>query len=50
LEKDKNSFRSKQEGEEVLGAEYPYLGDIATLMYLANNIRSDIVFTVNCLV
>jgi hypothetical protein len=49
LEKDKDPFRSKQEGEEVLETEYPYLSDIGALMYLANNTRLDIAFTVNCL-
>jgi hypothetical protein len=48
LEKDKDPFRSKQEGENVLGTEYPYLSVMCALMYLANNIRSDIAFTVNC--
>jgi hypothetical protein len=47
LEKDKDSFRTKQEGEEVLGAKYPYLSDIGALMYLANNTRPDIAFMVN---
>jgi hypothetical protein len=49
LEKDKDPFRPKQEGEEVLGAEYPYLSAIGALMYLANNTRLDIAFAVNCL-
>jgi hypothetical protein len=49
LEKDTDPFRPKQEGEEVLRAEYPYLSAIGALMYLANNTRSDIVFAVNCL-
>jgi hypothetical protein len=49
LEKDKDSFRSKQEGEEVLGAEYLYLGAIGALMYIANNTRLDIMFTINYL-
>jgi hypothetical protein len=50
LEKDKDSFRPKQEGEEVLRAEYPYLSVIGALMYLANNTRPNIVFVVNCLI
>jgi hypothetical protein len=49
LEKDKDSCRLKQEGEEVLGAEYPYPSAIGAPMYLANNTRSNIAFTVNCL-
>jgi hypothetical protein len=50
LEKDKDPFRPKQEGEEVLGAEYLYLSITGALMYLANNTRPDIVFVVNGLV
>jgi hypothetical protein len=46
LEKDKDLFRPKQEGEEVLGAEYLYLSAIGILMYHANNTRCDI--AVNC--
>jgi hypothetical protein len=49
LDKDKDPFRLKEEGEEMLGQEYPYLSVIGALMYLANNTRSDIAFTVNCL-
>jgi hypothetical protein len=49
LEKDTDLFRSK-EGEEVLGQEYTYLSIIGALMYLANNMRSDIAFIVNYLV
>jgi hypothetical protein len=49
FEKDTDSFRPKQEGEEVLGPEYPYLSVIGALIYLANNTRLDIAFTVNCL-
>jgi hypothetical protein len=33
-----------------LGVEYPYLSDIGVLMYLANNTRPDIAFTMNYLV
>jgi hypothetical protein len=32
-----------------LGSEYPYLSVIRALIYLANNTRPDIVFTVNLL-
>jgi hypothetical protein len=32
-----------------LGSEYPYLSAIRALMYLANNTRLDIIFTVNLL-
>jgi hypothetical protein len=50
LEKDTDPFRPKQEGEEVLGPEYPYLSVIGALMHLANNTRPDIAFVVNYLV
>jgi hypothetical protein len=49
LENVIDPFRPK-EGEDVLRQEYPYLSVIGALMYLANNIRPDIAFTVNCLV
>jgi hypothetical protein len=49
LENDKDTFRPKQEREEVLWAEYPYLSVIGALMYLANNTRSNIAFAVNYL-
>jgi hypothetical protein len=49
LEKDTDPFRPRQEGEKVLGSEYPYLSAIRALMYLANNTRPDIAFTVNLL-
>jgi hypothetical protein len=49
LEKDKDPFKLKEQGEEVLGQEYLYLSVIGALMYLANNTRPDIVFVVNCL-
>jgi hypothetical protein len=49
LENVIDPFRPK-EGEDVLRQEYPYLSAIGALMYLANNIRPDIAFTVNCLV
>jgi hypothetical protein len=50
LKNDIDPFRPKQEGEEVLGAEYPYLSVIGVLIYLANNTRHDIAFAVNYLV
>jgi hypothetical protein len=49
LEKDKDPFRLKQEGEEVLEAEYPYLSAIGERMYLENNTRPNIAFAVNYL-
>jgi hypothetical protein len=49
LEKDTDPFSLRQEGEEVLRAEYPYLSVIGALMYLANNTRPNIAFVVNCI-
>jgi hypothetical protein len=49
LEKDIDLFMPKQEGEEILGARYPYLSTIGALMYLANDTRPGIVFAVNYL-
>jgi hypothetical protein len=46
---DTDPFRPCEEGEEVLGSEYSYLGAIGALMYLANNTRPDIAFAVNLL-
>jgi hypothetical protein len=50
LEKDKDLFKPREEREDVLGQEYPYLSVIGALMYLTNNTRPDIAFAVNCLV
>jgi hypothetical protein len=46
---DKVPFKPREEGEEVLGQEYTYLIDFGALMYLANNTRADIAFTMKCL-
>jgi hypothetical protein len=39
LENNKELFRLKEEGEEVLEPEYPYLSAMGALMYLDNNIN-----------
>jgi hypothetical protein len=49
MEKDKDPFKPRKEGKEVLEQEYPYLSVISALMYLANNTKPDITFAVNCL-
>ena len=49
LDVEKDPFRQKEEGEELLGPQYPYLSAIGALMYLANGTRPDIAFVVNLL-
>lgn len=49
LQQDKDPYRPKEEGEEVLGPEFPYLSAVGALMYLANCTRPDITFAVNLL-
>ena len=49
LEVTKDPFRPKEENEELLGSEVPYLSAIGALMYLANYTRPDIAFSVNLL-
>jgi hypothetical protein len=49
LENGSDPFQPRQEGEEVLGSEYPNLSAIGVLMYLVNNTRPDIAFAVNLL-
>ena len=49
LEVTKDLFRPKEENKELLSPEVPYLIAIGALMYLANYIRPNIVFSVNLL-
>ena len=49
LEADKDPFKPKEDDEEMLGPEVPYLSAIGALMYLANCTRPDIAFAVNLL-
>ena len=49
LEVTKDPFRPKEENEELLGPEVPYLSEIGALMYIANYTRQDIDFSVNLL-
>jgi hypothetical protein len=49
LNVEKDQFRPREEDEEVLGPEIPYLSAIGALMYLTNNTRPDIAFAVNLL-
>ena len=50
LQQDKDPFRPKEEGEDVLGPKFPYLSAVGALMYLTNCTRPDIAFAVNLLV
>ena len=49
LDVEKDPFRPRDDGEEVLGPEVPYLTAIGALMYLANCTRPDIAFALNLL-
>ena len=49
LDPKKDPFKPKEEDEEELGPEVPYLSAIGALMYLANSTRPDIAFAVNLL-
>ena len=49
LDPTKDPFRPKEDDEELLGPEVPYLSAIGALMYLANCTRPDIAFAVNLL-
>jgi hypothetical protein len=50
LDVKKDTFRPREDGEEILGHKVPYLSVIGALMYLANCTRPDIAFSVNLLV
>ena len=49
LDMKKDQFRPRDDGEESLGPEVPYLSAIGALIYLANSTRPDIAFAVNLL-
>ena len=49
LDVEKDPFRPRDDGEEMLGPEVPYLSAIGALMYLANCRRPDLAFAVNLL-
>src|SRR6266540_6402679 len=49
LDMNKDQFRPRDENEELLGPEVPYLSTIGALMYIANCTRPDIAFEVNLL-
>ncbi|KAL0396167.1 UNVERIFIED_CONTAM: hypothetical protein Scaly_0065100 [Sesamum calycinum] len=49
LDVNKDPFRPPAHNDEILGPEVLYLSAIGALMYLANNTRSDIAFSVNLL-
>ena len=49
IDPEKDVFGPWDEGEEIVGSEFPYLSLIRALMYLANSTRPDIAFAVNLL-
>ena len=49
LEKKKDPFCPRDEGEKLLGPEVPYLSAIGALMYFVNCTRPDIAFSINLL-
>jgi hypothetical protein len=46
---EKDVFVPRDDNEEILGQNYPYLYAISALMYLANSTHLDIAFAVNLL-
>ena len=49
IDLEKDVFWPRDEGEEILGSEFPYLSLIGALMYLTNSTRPYIAFAVNLL-
>ena len=49
LDTKTDPFRPAEEGEEILSENIPYLSAIGALVYLPNQTRPDISFTVNLL-
>ncbi|XP_059638553.1 secreted RxLR effector protein 161-like [Cornus florida] len=49
LDIKKDHFRPREDDEELLGPEVPYLSAIGAFLYLANCTRPDIIFSVNLL-
>jgi hypothetical protein len=49
LDVKKDHFRPREDDEEILGPEVPYLSAIRAHMYLANCTRPDIAFSINLL-
>lgn len=46
LKRKKDPFHPRENGEELIGLEVPYLSAISALMYLANRTHLDIAFSV----
>ena len=49
LEVDKDPFRPKEDIEDILGLEVPFLSAIGELLYLANCTKTDIAFAIKLL-
>jgi hypothetical protein len=49
LEVDKDPFRPREDNEDVLCPEFPYLSSIGVLMYLENSAGPNIASVVNLL-
>jgi hypothetical protein len=49
ISREKDPFKPRDDDEEILGPEVPYLSVIGALMYLANCTRPDIAFVVSLL-